>query len=349
MSSTCTSFAERPRAKATPALAVAAVVAVLGLALASGCSDVRGRKLVQEANDLYKRGRYSDAIAMYTEAEALVPDLPTLWLNKGYTCRQLIVPGAKDPDSQRAAACALAAFKRLAQLRPGDARADSLTIDTMFDIGDLRGLEVLFLERNRRAPADVDVVRGLQQVTYKSGKWPQALNWSRRVAALRPRDAEAQYGVGTFIWQILSSKGGGPEMAAYDPRPRLPPVDEENPGAQIAAGGSAVNKVGKKMTKGKKAAAPVGQLQLPVAPPVPATAPNDIGGGQRAELADEGIRYLQQALLLRPRYSEAMTYIALLYRQKSFSFFAELPAWQSAVDLSNDWQKRANDARAGKT
>ncbi len=341
MSSTCTSFAER--ARATAALAVV----VLGLALASGCSDVRGRKLVQEANDLYKRGRYADAIAMYTEAEALVPELPTLWLNKGYTCRQLIVPGAKDPESQRAVACALAAFKRLAQLRPGDARADSLTIDTMFDAGDLHGLEVLFLERNRRAPDDVDVVRGLQQVYYKSGKWPQALNWSRRVAALRPRDAEAQYGVGTFIWQILSSKGGGPEMAAYDPRPRLLPIEEgagETNDAQIAAGGSAV---GKKVTKAKKPAAPVSQL--PVAPPAPATAPNDIGGGLRAELADEGVRYLNQALLLRPRYAEAMTYIALLLRQKSFSFFTDLRAWQAAVDQSNDWQKRANEARAGKT
>jgi tetratricopeptide (TPR) repeat protein len=341
MSSTCTSFAERPRARATIALAL------LGLALASGCSDVRGRKLVQEANELYKRGRYSDAIAMYTEAEALVPELPTLWLNKGYTCRQLIVPGAKDPESQRAVACALAAFKRLAQLRPGDARADSLTIDTMFDAGDLRGLEVLFLERNRRAPDDVDVVRGLQQVSYKSGKWPQALNWSRRVAALRPRDAEAQYGVGTFIWQILSSKGGGPEMTAYDPRPRLPPVEEtsdEDANGEIAAGASAV---GKKVTKAKKPAVPVSPV--PVAPPVPATAPNDIGGGQRAELADEGVRYLLQAILLRPRYAEAMTYIALLYRQKSFSFFADLRAWQAAVDLSNDWQKRANEARAGKT
>jgi tetratricopeptide (TPR) repeat protein len=345
MSSTCTSFADVPRARATLARTAAALVVVLGLGLSSGCSDVRGRKLVQEANDLYKRGRYSDAVAMYTEAEALVPNLPTLWLNKGYTCRQLIVPGAKDPESQRAVACALSAFKRLAQLRPGDARADSLTIDTMFDAGDLRGLEVLFLERNRRAPDDVDVVRGLQQVYYKSGKWPQALNWSRRVAALRPRDAEAQYGVGTFIWQILSGKGGGPEMTAYDPRPRLPPVDEtsgEASNAEIAPGPSAV---GTKVTKAKKPTAP----PVPVAPPVPATAPNDIVGGQRAELAEEGIRYLNQALLLRPRYSDAMTYIALLYRQKSFSFFADVPSWQTAVDRSNDWQKRANEARAGKT
>ena len=52
---------------------------------------------------------------------------------------------------------------------------------------------------------------------------------------------------------------------------------------------------------------------------------------------------------LRPRYAEAMTYLALLYRQKSFSFFDDLPQWQAAVDKSNEWQKRANLARTGKS
>ncbi|HVZ71579.1 MAG TPA: hypothetical protein VHJ20_04315 [Polyangia bacterium] len=320
---------------------MALACALVGLALAAGCSDVRGRKLVQEGNDLYKRGRYADAVSVFREAEALVPDLPQLWLNEGYTCRQLIVPGAHDPESQRAVACALRAFKRLAALRPGDARADSLTIDTMFDAGDLRGLEVLFLERNRRAPNDVDVVRGLQQVYYKWGKWPQALNWSKRAAALRPTDAEAQYGVGTFVWQLLSSKGGGAEMAAYDPRPRLPPENDEG---EIAAAGSGVDSKVSKNKKAKPAAPPV-----PVAPPPPAIAANDITGDLRAQLADEGIHYLRAALELRPKYAEAMTYIALLWRQKSFALFGNLPAWQSAVDESNEWQKRAADARAGKT
>ena len=289
---------------------VALGVALVGL-IGGGCSGVRGRKLIQEGNDLYKRGRYAEAVAVYERAEGLVPDLPTLWLNKGYTCRQLIVPGAKDAETQRAVACALGAFKRLAALSPGDARADQLTIETMFDADDLRGLEVLFLERNRRAPEDVDVVRGLQQVYYKWDKWPQALNWSKRAAALRPNDAEAQYGVGTFIWQILSAKGGGPDMAAYDPRPPVAPT--------------------------------------PVAPTAPTAAANDIGGSLRAQLADDGITYLQRALQLRPRYPEAMTYLALLFRQKSFAYFGDVPRWQAAVDQSNEWQKRANMVRTGKS
>jgi len=52
---------------------------------------------------------------------------------------------------------------------------------------------------------------------------------------------------------------------------------------------------------------------------------------------------------LRPRYAEAMTYLALLWRQKSFAFFDDPIAWQGAVDQSDEWQRRAFAARGGKT
>jgi hypothetical protein len=44
----------------------------LALALLPACTQVRGRKRIQEANELYRRGRYAEAVALYREAEALV-------------------------------------------------------------------------------------------------------------------------------------------------------------------------------------------------------------------------------------------------------------------------------------
>jgi tetratricopeptide (TPR) repeat protein len=299
-----------------------------------GCTEVRGRKKVQEANELYKRGRYHEAVAAFEAAEALVPKLPTLWLNKGYTCRQLIAPGGHDPESRRAADCALAAFRRLAELAPNDPRADQLMVQTWFDTDDFATLEKIFLERNRRAPDDYDVIHGLQEVYYKWGRWPQALEWSTRAARLRPNDAEAQYGVGTFIWQILAAHGGGPDMAAYDPRPRPAP---EN-GAPV----------GRKSKRQGKAAQPEGPEMVPPPPP-PAAVPSDVTGKARVELAERAIAQLEKAIALRPRYADAMTYLALVWRQKSFGLFAEPVAWQQAVDRANEWQKRADAARAGKS
>jgi tetratricopeptide (TPR) repeat protein len=305
-----------------------AIVAALG---ALGCSEVRGRKKIQEANELYKRGRYQEAVAAFEAAEALVPNQPKLWLNKGYTCRQLIAPGGHDPESRRAAECALAAFRRLAQLSPDDPRAEQLTVQTWFDIEDFPTLEKTFLERNRRAPDDYDVVHGLQEVYYKWGKWPQALEWSQRAAKLRPNDAEAHYGVGTFIWQILAAHGGGADMAAYDPRPRRPPED------------SAADA---RKPKRKGAAADEPEL---VPPPPPTALAGDVTGKARVDLADQAIAELEKAVALRPHYVDAMTYLALVWRQRSFGLFADPAAWQQAVDRANEWQKRALAARGGKS
>jgi hypothetical protein len=36
-----------------------------------------------------------------------------------------------------------------------------------------------------------------------------------------------------------------------------------------------------------------------------------------------------------------MTYLALLWRQKSFAFFADPIAWQGAVDEAESWQQKA--------
>ena len=174
-------------------------------------------------------------------------------------------------------------------------------MQTWFDTDDFATLEKTFLERNRRAPDDYDVVHGLQEVYYKWGKWPQALEWSTRAAALRPNDAEAQYGVGTFIWQILAAHGGGPDMAAYDPRPRPAPEDDAAGAAQAEAQGQ-----------------PRTQPELVPPPPPPAAAPGDITGKARVELADQAIAHLEKALALRPHYADAMTYLALVWRQKSF-------------------------------
>ncbi len=315
------------------ALALAMALACLG----GGCSEVRGRKKIQEANELYKRGRYHEAVSAFEAAEALVPTLPTLWLNKGYTCRQLIAPGGRDPESKRAAACALAAFGRLRELAPRDPRVEQLTVQTWFDTDDFATLEKYFQERNQRAPDDYDVVHGLQEVYFKWGKWPQALEWSTRAAALRPNDAEAHYGVGTFIWQILAAHGGGPDMAAYDPRPRpAPPPDDDEAAAP------------KPKHRGKSGAKS-DEPELVPPPPPPPVLSGDVTGKARTDLADQAIAHLEKAIALRPHYADALTYLALVWRQKSFALFSEPTAWQQAVDRANEWQKRATAERTGKS
>ncbi len=267
------------------------------LAGVTGCTEIRGRRMLQEGNALFKEGRYAEAVERFTQAEALVPNLPVLWLNKGYTCRQIVIPGSKAPESRKAADCAIAAFKRLAQLDPGDDRADALLTQTLFDAEDYDVLSAMFLERHRKAPTEVGAIYTLQRIYSSWGKLDEALEWYEKAAEVKPNDPEAQYAIGVFVWNQLFKKGGGAAMTTFDPRPKP-------------------------------------------APEPPAAGYGDIVAQRRVDLADLGIKHLQRAIEMRPKYTDAMTYLNLLYRQKSFAYFSEPDIWQQNVDQANEWQKK---------
>lgn len=285
------------------------VALLLALSVCGGCSELRGRKKIQEGTAAYKRGDFALAVRRFQEATAFVPQMPLLWLNLGYACRELIVPGAPAAENRVPARCALEAFKNLRELAPDDPRGDRLYVQTLFDAGEYHTIERTFALRHEQNPRDLDDVLVLEQVNVKMGRWRQALTFYRAAAALRPRDPEAAYAVGTFIWQTLVAHGGGPAAEAYDPRPR-----------------------------------PEGAPEAPRAPRPP-VAPGDVTGAERVALADEGIDHLQRAIELRPRYPDALTYIGLLYRQESFALWDNLPAWQRAIDQSLTFSERAAEKR----
>jgi tetratricopeptide (TPR) repeat protein len=275
--------------------------------LAASCSEVRGRRQVQEANRLFKDGNYKEAVAAYEEAAKYVPTLPQLWLNKGYTCRQILVPGAKTPESEAAAKCAIEAYTRYQQLAPQDPRGESLYLQTLFDSDQYEILEKRFNEQFKKNPRDIESVNGMIQVYSKWNKLDESLEWYGRKADILSNDPEAQYGAGVFIYTQLFQKGGGPEKSTHDPRPdpNKPREVKQHPGF----------------------------------------GPGDIVSQQRVDLADSGIKYLEKAIALRPKYFEAMTYTNLLYRQKSYAYFEYPDDWQKCVDQAVKWTKKALEVK----
>jgi TPR repeat protein len=270
----------------------------------TGCSEVRGRRKIQEGNRLYRDGFYKDAVAAFSEAERFVPNFWVLWLNKGYTCRQMIIPGAKTPENMQAAECALASFRRLQELKADDPRGELLYFQTLFDADKFDELAKIYEQRYQKNPRDIDAVTGLIQVYTKWNKLDEALEWYSKKAEIQANNHEAQYAVGVFIWQQLMVKGGGQDKATFDPR--LDP-----------------NKPKKK------------QIKIP-----PPFGQGDIVSQQRIDLADKGIEYLQKAVKLRPNYAEAMVYINLINRQKAYAFFDQPDEWQKCMDQAVEWQRR---------
>jgi tetratricopeptide (TPR) repeat protein len=300
-------------------------LALLGiLVVCASCADLRGRRRVREGNRLYREGLYAQALEQYRAAEALVPEFPLLWLNEGLTCRQLMLPGAKTPENERAADCAIQAFARLQSL--GDPRGEQLQVQTLLDADRFEILERMYGDRLRANPADLAAMNGLIHVQSRAGKMDEALRLYERRAALQANDAEAQYAVGVFVWQELFRRGGGPEQAAFDPRP--------DPAAQQVVTKKGKKKKGTKQEEAKKKEPPPMRL-------------GDIGGQKRAALADLGIKYLERAVALQPKYREAMAYLALLHRQKAIAFFAEPDKWLATIDAAERWSRAAAQLARG--
>jgi tetratricopeptide (TPR) repeat protein len=283
------------------------VLALLAGLSGSGCNEVRGRRKIQEGNKFYKDGMYKEAVAAFEEAEQMVPHLPVLWLNKGFTCRQMVIPGSKLPESVAGAKCAITAFLKYQEMAPQDSRGEMLYVQTLFDSDEFETLSKMYEGRFQKDNKDSDAVTGLIQVYTKWNKLEEALEWYSKKAEIHASDPEAQYSVGVFMWQQLMQKGGGPDKASFDPRP-----DPSKP-------------------KLKKVA--------------PQFAYGDIVSQQRIDLADTGIKFLVKATELRPKYHEAMIYANLLYRQQSFAYFDQPDEWQKCIDKARDWHRKSLEAQ----
>jgi tetratricopeptide (TPR) repeat protein len=186
--------------------------------LVSGCSELRARSHARAGNEHYRAGDYAAAEREFNEAERLHPALPVVALNHGLTCRQLMTPGSRSAENERATSCALDAFKRLRSLRPEDARADKLYVQTLFDADRFEQLVELYGAQLRKDPSDKLAINGLIQVYSRWGRKEDVLRWMIERADRHPDDADAQYAVGAFLYTQLAERGGGNDKATFDPR-----------------------------------------------------------------------------------------------------------------------------------
>ena len=127
---------------------------IIVLAAASfGCTELRARHLAREGNRQFREGNYAAAVQAYAAALRLHP-LPVVAFNQGLACRQLMLPGAKTPENERAVECALSAFSQLKRLDPADSRADQLYQQTLFDADSFERLAEIYTKQLRAKPDD---------------------------------------------------------------------------------------------------------------------------------------------------------------------------------------------------
>lgn len=270
-----------------------------------GCSELQARHHARAGNGHFVGGDYAAAVREYEIAEQKYPaGLHVVALNKGLACRQMMVPGSKSPEQERAVNCALDAFTKMKALRPEDRRGDQLYVQTLFDADRFDTLIAMYEGDLKKNPNDMAAINSLINVHSRADHWAEALKWSMKRADLQPQDAEAQYTVGVMIYNRLFQKGGA-DKATYDPRPD-PNADPKAP---------------------------------PKTPP-PFTL-GDLIGAERVRVADLAIQYMTRALEIRPTYREAMGFMSLLYRQKAYGLFDKPTEWEACINLAEEWRGKA--------
>lgn len=275
------------------------------LLVASGCSELSARRHARAGNGHFVSGDFPAAVKEYELADQSYPGLHVVALNKGLACRQLMVPGARSPEQERAVDCALGAFQRMKEIRPEDPRGEQLYVQTLFDADRFDTLIAMYEGQLKSDPNSLAAINSLINVHSRADHWAEALKWSMKRADIESQDAEAQYTVGVMIYNRLFQKGGA-DKGTYDPRPdpNLAPKDQA--------------------------------LKTP-----PPFAMDDVFGAERQRVADLGIRYMTRALEIRPTYREAMGFMSLLYRQKAYGFLDKPVEWELCITTADEWRIKA--------
>ncbi len=285
------------------------------LALASvttACSELQARRHAREGNTAYLGGDYAAAVREYEAADQLHAGLHVVALNKGLACRQLLVPGGKSPENERNVNCALDSFKRMSTLRPEDKRGEQLYVQTLFDADRFDTLAAIYEEQLKGKPNDLAAINGLISVYSRADNFPKTLEWTSKRADVDRQDAEAQYAVGVLVYNRLYQKGGA-DKGTYNPwpDPNLDPKDKTR------------------------------EIKLP-----PPFSVGDVMGSERVRLADLGVSYLNRALELRPAYREAMGFLSLVYRQKSYAYLDKPEDWQACTTSAEQWHAKTTATAA---
>jgi tetratricopeptide (TPR) repeat protein len=146
-----------------------AVVLLLLLMGATGCSTLKARSDLNKGVQAYKNAKYDQAISYFKDAVALDPGLVNARLYLATAYAQQFVPGVDSPDNNKNAEAAIDQYQHVLDLHPAREQ----------QINSLKGIAYLYLQMK---------------------KFDQAKDYYRKALQLDPNDAELYYSIAVIDW-----------------------------------------------------------------------------------------------------------------------------------------------------
>lgn len=177
--------------------------AVIGL-MSLGCSKVRARMEIREANNLYSREQYADALKHYETARRIDPSLPDLDRLIGYSAIGLFKPDNPSPENAKYADRAIQELQRYLKKRPRDDTAREALINLLLNADRTSQAVAYFENYLKENPADLNAVRSIAQLYARQGDFAQSLNWYHKITLLDARNPESHYIYGVVLYEKVA-------------------------------------------------------------------------------------------------------------------------------------------------
>ena len=177
----------------------------LSLFFVAGCSKVKARMEIREANDAYAKEEYAQALVHYQAAQKIDgQSFPELDRMIGYSLIGMYVPEDKSPANVKNADAAIQKLREYLKKRPEDNIAREALINLYLNADRITDAINYFREWLKTHPADLDAVRSIATLYAKQGNFNESLNWYEKITLLDARNPEAYYIYGVVCYEKVA-------------------------------------------------------------------------------------------------------------------------------------------------
>ncbi|HYC62816.1 MAG TPA: tetratricopeptide repeat protein [Thermoanaerobaculia bacterium] len=183
------------------------LIAALSISLLSlaGCTKVKARIEIKNANDAYAKEDYSAALKGYRKAREIdSTSFPELERMIGYSLIGLYSPEDKSAENVKYADTAAVELRNYLKKRPDDNIAREALINLYLNADRITDAINYFREWLKTHPADLDAVRSIAQLYSKQGNFNESLNWYEKITLIDAKNAEAFYTYGVVCYEKVA-------------------------------------------------------------------------------------------------------------------------------------------------
>lgn len=177
----------------------------LSLFFLAGCSKVKARMEIREANDAYAKEDYAQALRHYQAAQQIDgTSFPELDRMIGYSLIGMYVPEDKSPANVKNADAAIVKLREYLKKKPDDRIAREALINLYLNAERITDAINYFRDWLKTHPADLDAVRSIATLYAKQGNFNESLNWYEKITLLDARNPEAFYIYGVVCYEKVA-------------------------------------------------------------------------------------------------------------------------------------------------